>query len=268
MQRYARYWGEDDDERGDERGRYERGRERRGYGERGGWVGGREHAHWRGRPRDWREWREPDPYARDWRETEPYRRERDPAYREGWGERGYYGRGPRDEEMPRGWYGPRRERPPYGYGRPPMHPMHRGREPMGRWEERERWGEPRGREEEPGLMERIGEGIRSFFTGGGERGPHAGKGPKGYRRSDDRIREDVCDRIATWGWVDASDVEVRVQDGEVTLSGQVASRRDKRLLEEMIEDISGVIDVHNQVRVRRDVGQRPITEGMRSRSDA
>src|SRR5690606_2258933 len=134
---------------------------------------------------------------------------------------------------------------------------------MGRWGERARWGERRGREEEPGLMERIGEGIRSFFTGGGERGPHAGKGPKGYRRSDERIREDVCDRIASWGWVDASDVEVRVQDGEVTLSGQVGARRDKRLLEEMIEDVAGVIDVHNQIRVRREMSQRSLSEASR-----
>jgi hypothetical protein len=256
MQRYARYWGEDDDERGHDRG-YERGpREGRGYGERGGWLGGREQHVPRGR------------YYRDWRDTEPYyggRRE------EGWGERGGYGRGyHRDEErgwmgprgehrgMPRGW-GERGERPQYGEGRGPIYGYgpERDREREGaRWERGER-------EQEPGLMERIGEGIRNFFAGDDERGPHPGKGPKGYRRSDDRIREDVCDRIATWGWVDASDVEVRVQEGEVTLSGQVGARRDKRMLEEMLEGIPGVLDIHNQVRVRREMGQRPLAEASR-----
>ena len=265
MQRYSRYWGEDDDERRHER-EHDRGhREGRGYGERGGWLGGRE-----------------ERYHRDWRDTEPYyggRRD------EGWGERGGYGRGYyRDEErgwtgprgehrgIPRGW-GERGERSQYGEGRGPMYRygMERDREHEGaRWvrgeHEGARWERERGehREEEPGLMERIGEGIRNFFAGGDERGPHAGKGPKGYRRSDDRIREDVCDRIASWGWVDASDVEVRVQEGEVTLSGQVGARRDKRLLEEMIEGVPGVLDVHNQIRVRREMGQRPMTEVSRS----
>lgn len=244
MQRYSRYWGEDDEERGHERGP----REGRGYGERGGWLGGRE-----------------DRY-RDWRETEPYYGSRRD---EGWGERGGYGRphyrddergwgGPRGEHrgMPRGW-GERGERSQYGEGRGPMYRygMERDREREGmRWERGEH------REDEPSLMERIGEGIRNFFAGGDERGPHAGKGPKGYRRSDDRIREDVCDRIASWGWVDASDVEVRVQEAEVTLSGSVSARRDKRLLEEMIEGVPGVLDVHNQIRVRREAGQRPMVE--------
>ena len=246
MQRYSRYWGEDDEER-----RHERGpREGRGH-ERGGWLGGRE-----------------DRY-RDWRDTEPYyggRRD------EGWGERGGYGRAYyREDERgwggsrgdyrgtPRGW-GERGERSQYGEGRGPMYRYGRERD---REQEGMRW-ERGDREQEPGLMERIGEGIRSFFAGGEERGPHAGKGPKGYRRSDDRIREDVCDRIASWGWVDASDVEVRVQEAEVTLSGQVGTRRDKRLLEEMIDGVPGVLDVHNQIRVRREMGQRTLGEASRS----
>jgi osmotically-inducible protein OsmY len=54
-----------------------------------------------------------------------------------------------------------------------------------------------------------------------ERGPHWGKGPKGYKRSDDRIREEVCECISQQGHVDASEVEVRVQGGEVTLTGTV-----------------------------------------------
>src|SRR5262245_32238876 len=47
--------------------------------------------------------------------------------------------------------------------------------------------------------------ARSEDDGGG---PHAGRGPRGYRRSDDRIREDVCDRLCEHGFVDASDIEV------------------------------------------------------------
>lgn len=83
------------------------------------------------------------------------------------------------------------------------------------------------------------------------RGPFTGRGPKGYRRRDERIREDVCDQIANQGWVDASDVEVKVDHGEVTLRGTVRDRADKRRLECMLDQIPGVVDVQNELKVGR-----------------
>jgi hypothetical protein len=81
-------------------------------------------------------------------------------------------------------------------------------------------------------------------------GPYSGIGPRNYRRSDQRIYEDICDRLTDHGLVDASEIEVTVTDGEVTLSGSVADRGQKRLAEDMAEDVAGVRDVHNQLRVR------------------
>jgi len=78
-----------------------------------------------------------------------------------------------------------------------------------------------------------------------------GKGPRGYRRSDERIREDVNDRLSDRSDLDASDVEVAVANGEVTLTGNVNSRRDKRLAEDMAENVSGVQNVENRLRVNR-----------------
>ncbi len=69
-----------------------------------------------------------------------------------------------------------------------------------------------------------------------------------YRRSDERIREDVCEILTQHGQIDASEVEVDVRDGEVTLRGTVDSRRTRRLAEEAVEDIPGVKDVHNELR--------------------
>ncbi len=251
----GRQFNGDEDERwGRERGYFGRGREQ----ERDDW-----------REREWRE------RNRDWRETEPYRTERESrSMREMAGEYrghggmlgGYYGwqrpsgmqggYGMYGEQRPeeRGYYGRR-----YGYERGEQRPLFAyGMEhERGRFEDRSRFGE----EEEPGLMERIGGGIKRFF--GSERGPHYGKGPKGYRRSDERIREDVCDRIATFGWIDASEVEVNVREGEVNLTGTVQNRRDKRMLDELIEDVPGVQDVHNQLRVRREALQRTTTTGER-----
>lgn len=86
---------------------------------------------------------------------------------------------------------------------------------------------------------------------GGRSGPSfAGRGPRGYRRTDERIREDVCDALTMHPEVDASDLDVAVQDSVVTLQGTVHDRRSKRLAEDIAESVSGVTDVQNEVRTQ------------------
>ncbi|HEX6716651.1 MAG TPA: BON domain-containing protein [Pyrinomonadaceae bacterium] len=80
---------------------------------------------------------------------------------------------------------------------------------------------------------------------------HRGRGPKGYRRSDERIKEDVNDRLSDDYSIDASDIEVMVTNTEVTLSGTVNSREDKRRAEDIAESVSGVTNVENRLRVKR-----------------
>jgi hypothetical protein len=80
----------------------------------------------------------------------------------------------------------------------------------------------------------------------------SGKGPRGYRRSDERIREDVSDRLTDHPGIDASDIDVDVRGGEVTLKGTVTSRDQKRMAEDVIESCPGVGEVHNQLRVQRE----------------
>jgi len=81
-------------------------------------------------------------------------------------------------------------------------------------------------------------------------GQHRGRGPKGYQRSDERIREDVCERLTDDSFIDASDIEVEVKGREVTLSGTVASRGLRRRAEDLAEMASGVTHVQNNLRVR------------------
>src|SRR4030095_2408370 len=82
-------------------------------------------------------------------------------------------------------------------------------------------------------------------------GPYAGVGPKGYRRSSDRLKEQVCDLLEDNGELDASDIEVRVdEDGTVTLTGTVVSRRMKRVAEDLAGSVTGISDVSNQIKVR------------------
>ena len=78
-----------------------------------------------------------------------------------------------------------------------------------------------------------------------------GRGPKGYRRSDERIKEDVNDRLSDDYYIDASDVEVSVSNTEVTLTGTVNSREDKRRAEDIAESVSGVTNVENRLRVKQ-----------------
>jgi hypothetical protein len=80
-------------------------------------------------------------------------------------------------------------------------------------------------------------------------GPESGHGPQGYQRSDERIYEDVCDRLMQHGRIDASDMTVAVKDREVTLSGTVNSRGAKRMAEDLADAVPGVINVHNQLKV-------------------
>ena len=80
-------------------------------------------------------------------------------------------------------------------------------------------------------------------------GRHVGKGPKSYRRGDERLKEDVSERLKAHADVDASEIEVHLQDGVVTLKGEVADRSQKRWAEDCAEDVSGVEDVVNQLRV-------------------
>jgi hypothetical protein len=81
-------------------------------------------------------------------------------------------------------------------------------------------------------------------------GDHRGRGPKGYRRSDERVRDDINDRLTDDRHLDASEIEVTVAEGEVTLSGFVFRREDKRRAEDLAEHVSGVVHVQNNLRVK------------------
>jgi hypothetical protein len=108
--------------------------------------------------------------------------------------------------------------------------------------------------------------YQEWSRSGGQPGRHAGRGPRGYRRSDDRILEDVSELLTRDPDIDATEIEVIVVDGEVTLAGDVDDRRTKRHAEDLVERCAGVNDVHNQLRVKRGLGQK-ISELLGGRSD-
>lgn len=101
----------------------------------------------------------------------------------------------------------------------------------------------------------AGEGGRGFQVAReSSRGLFTGRGPKGYVRSDERILEDVNERLEEHGDLDPSDIAVSVSRGEITLDGSVTDRWSKRLAEDLAHSVSGVRDVHNRLTVAARAG--------------
>ena len=86
----------------------------------------------------------------------------------------------------------------------------------------------------------------------GSQNSFSGRGPKGFKRSDERIKEEVCEMLTRDHSIDAEDIDVEVKEGEVTLTGSVPDRRMKHLAEDCVERALGVKDVINNIRVKRD----------------
>lgn len=152
-------------------------------------------------------------------------------------DRGYYGSGPRRQDE--GYYSFPYEGRYSSYLVPAPGPYPDGRD----------------RAHERGFWDKAGDEVASWFgDDDAERrrdaDQHRGKGPKGYRRSDDRINEDVSDRLADDPFLDASEISVSVVDGEVTLDGTVEQRSDKRRAEDCTDSVSGVKHVQNNIRAR------------------
>ncbi len=138
-----------------------------------------------------------------------------------------------------------------------------------------RWGSDRGEGADVGQQRYAGSyGLGYGGQRGGERGESFGammgrffgKGPKGYQRSDERIKEQVSDKLEENGEIDATEITVEVKQGEVTLEGSVADRWMKRMAEDVAEDCAGVKQVHNRLRVEQGNGAE--TSGSSSSRDS
>ena len=78
---------------------------------------------------------------------------------------------------------------------------------------------------------------------------HRGRGPKGYQRSDELLRELICEQLTDDPFIDARNVSVEVRNAEVTLRGTVETREQKYAVEDLVADTTGVNEIHNQLGV-------------------
>jgi hypothetical protein len=173
----------------------------------------------------------------------------------------YERREPRPTERSRGYGAP----PSYlarGYGAEARRELQRERDEELR--DRERRG---GRMEQRGFFDRAADTVASWFGASeaeqrmGVRHGHRGRGPKGYRRSDQRISDDVHDVLTDDPYLDASEITVTVANCEVTLAGVVSDRDAKHRAERQVERISGVDHVQNNLRIGQLEGARPFETG-------
>lgn len=80
---------------------------------------------------------------------------------------------------------------------------------------------------------------------------YAGYGPKHYTRSDERIEEELCERLKKDIYIDASDIDLTVSNGVVRIFGTVPARYHKFEIEDMAEKIPGVVEIDNDIRVKK-----------------
>jgi len=77
------------------------------------------------------------------------------------------------------------------------------------------------------------------------------RGPKGWRRSDADVHDDVCVRLSRNGRLDTADVTVEVREGHVRLEGTVSDRPMKHAIEDLVDQVPGVADIDNRIKVMR-----------------
>lgn len=90
--------------------------------------------------------------------------------------------------------------------------------------------------------------VRAGQQGIAHEESHAGKGPRGFWRSDERLHEVICERLSDDPHIDASEISVTVAHGEVTLEGRVADRRTKHYVEDVVDAVSWGAPIYNRLR--------------------
>lgn len=102
---------------------------------------------------------------------------------------------------------------------------------------------------------RSASGGYGSYAESGAMPSYRGRGPKNYTRSDERIQEDLCERLTHDERIDARSIEIQVRDGVVVLTGSVEQRWMKYAAEDIAEHIGGVKDIQNQLAVKPNTAQ-------------
>jgi len=78
-----------------------------------------------------------------------------------------------------------------------------------------------------------------------------GTGTALHRRSDDKIYQEIWELLTNNPDLEASEIELHIESGEVTLTGTVESRDAKWMSEDLVTSVTGVREVNNRLKVAR-----------------
>lgn len=103
------------------------------------------------------------------------------------------------------------------------------------------------------------------------RGHHRGRGPKDWSRDDQQLYVEVCERLLHDRLIDARGIEVAVEGGVVTLTGEARGAADPTLAERLVRATPGVKDVQVELRINPDLpdpaAQAPPADEFDGRTD-
>jgi hypothetical protein len=88
-------------------------------------------------------------------------------------------------------------------------------------------------------------------------GPYVGRGPADWKRSDAVLHEAVSEHLTHDRLLDARGIVVEVEDGVVSLEGQVRTPSDRRLADLLAHDVGGVDRVLNHLVIQPDLFGEP-----------
>lgn len=103
---------------------------------------------------------------------------------------------------------------------------------------------------EQGFQGGRGEADDQNRSGTSRQALYQGRGPRNYTRSNERILEEVNERLTDDPWLDASDITVRCVDGRVQLEGHVRDRWMKHRAEDIADACMGVREIDNRLRIQ------------------
>jgi hypothetical protein len=105
----------------------------------------------------------------------------------------------------------------------------------------------------PDERERVGSDGLPEYTDDESQRPRFNSGhgeeSEALARSDRSVEEDVYERLEAHADIDARQISLTVQNGEVTLDGRVPDAKIRSLVEEEARGVAGVRNVHNRLEV-------------------
>lgn len=109
-----------------------------------------------------------------------------------------------------------------------------------------------GQQNQYGQQRQFGQHLDDpSYSGQSRQAQYRGSGPRNFTRSNERILEEVNERLTDDPWLDAADITVRCADGRVQLEGQVRDRWMKHRAEDIVDACMGVRDIDNRLQIQR-----------------